>query len=135
MKTKNLIFCICIILSYAYMMYDFFIYKTIAVKAICFAGMALIALCVGLTSVSEKYNLIPPFANKIVNFILGAENRGFDLRRPFRHVIIAAVILVALFFVDSIYATMAQIILFDFLLYVVGVVIGMCLLFISGLPG
>ena len=135
MKTKNLIFCICIILSYAYMMYDFFIYKTIAVKAICFAGMALIALCVGLTSVSEKYNLIPPFANKIVNFILGAENRGFDLRRSFRHVIIAAVILVALFFVDSIYATMAQIILFDFLLYVIGVVIGMCLLFISGLPG
>lgn len=78
MKTKNLIFCICIILSYAYMMYDFLIYKTFAVKAICFAGMALIALCVGLTSVSEKYNLIPPFANKIVNFILGAENRGFD---------------------------------------------------------
>lgn len=135
MKTKNLIYCICIILSYAYMMYDFLIYKTFAVKAICFAGMALIALCVGLTSVSEKYSLIPPFANKIVNFILGVENRGFDLRRPFWHVIIAAVILVALFFVDSIYATVAQIILFDFLLYVVGVVIGICLLFISGLPG
>ncbi len=121
---------------YAFMMYEFFYNEAFLMKAVFFSGMAILSVLTGIIPLAEEKrgHNAPPFMKKLATLIFGGCAHGFSMRS----IAIAGIcilLIIGLFWVDGIYATILQIMLFDFLMYIVGIVIGIIMMFIGGLPG
>lgn len=124
--------------GYAFMMYEFFYNEAFIMEAVFFAGMAILSAMTGIIPLTEERRRhdASPLMKKLATLVFGGCNRGFSMR-GFAIAFLCVIGIIALYWADSlgIYATMLQIILFDFLMYMVGVVIGIIMMFIGGLPG
>lgn len=124
--------------GYAFMMYEFFYNKAFVMEAVFFAGMAILSALTGIIPIAKenKGHDAPSFIKKLNTLIFSGSAHSFSMR-GFVIAFLLLIGIIALYWADSlgIYATMLQIILFDFLMYMVGVVIGIILMFIGGLPG
>lgn len=121
---------------YAFMMYEFFINEAFLMEAVFFSGMAILSALTGIIPIAgeKRGHDRPSFIKKLTTLIFGGCAHGFSMRS----IAIAGIcilLIIGLFWVDGIYATILQIMLFDFLMYIVGIVIGIIMMFLGGLPG
>lgn len=126
------------IACYAFMMYEFFINEAFLMEAVFFSGMAILSVLAGIIPIAEenKGHDAPSFIKKLNTLIFAGGAHSFSMR-GFVIAFLCLIMIITLYWADNlgIYATMLQVILFDFLMYMAGVVIGIILMFIGGLPG
>lgn len=135
MKKSSLIAIVCSVLGYAFLMYEFFINEAFIMKTIFFIGMAIMAGAVGILTILEgERESVPSVVKKLVTLVFGGCAHGFSKRS----IVVASIcilLIIGLFWVEGTYATLLQVVLFDFLMYMAGIVVGIIFMFIGGMPG